>query len=49
MLLNELNVLQEERIKARLSGHFDLEERLIEQIKQIEYYMQKMQMELIQK
>ncbi|MDM8335647.1 DNA primase [Wolbachia pipientis] len=49
MLLKELNSLQEEKTKARLSGNFDLEERLIEQIKQIESSIQEMQMEFIQK
>ncbi|NSX83592.1 DNA primase [Wolbachia endosymbiont of Atemnus politus] len=47
VLLKELNVLQEEKIKARLSSNFDLEEKLIEQIKQIEYNIQAMQMEFI--
>ncbi|WP_265022735.1 DNA primase [Wolbachia endosymbiont (group B) of Ischnura elegans] len=49
VLRKELNVLQEEKIKARLGGNFDLEERLIEQIKQIEDSIQEMQMEFIQK
>lgn len=49
VLQKELNVLQEEKIKARLGGNFDLEERLIEQIKQIEDSIQEMQMEFIQK
>lgn len=49
VLLKELNVLQDEKIKARLSGNLDLEERLIEQIKQIEDSIQEMQMEFIQK
>ncbi|UYC23768.1 DNA primase [Wolbachia endosymbiont of Aedes aegypti] len=49
ILRKELNVLQEEKIKARLGGNFDLEERLIEQIKQIEDSIQEMQMEFIQK
>lgn len=49
VLRKELNVLQEEKIKARLGGNFDLEERLIEQIKQIENSIQEMQMEFIQK
>lgn len=48
VLLKELNVLQEEKINARLSGNFDLEEKLIEQIKQIENNIQEMQMEFIQ-
>ncbi|NSM56962.1 DNA primase [Wolbachia endosymbiont of Atemnus politus] len=47
VLLKELNVLQEEKIKARLNSNFDLEEKLIEQIKQIEYNIQAMQMEFI--
>ncbi len=45
----ELNVLQRERIEARLGGDFDLEERLIEQIEQIESNIREMQMEFIQK
>ncbi|OCA06033.1 DNA primase [Wolbachia endosymbiont of Trichogramma pretiosum] len=49
VLRKELNVLQEEKIKARLGGNFDLEERLIEQIKQIEDSIQEMQMEFIQR
>ncbi len=49
VLRKELNVLQEEKIKARLGGNFDLEERLIEQIRQIEDSIQEMQMEFIQK
>ncbi|OAB80990.1 DNA primase [Wolbachia endosymbiont of Laodelphax striatellus] len=49
VLLKELNVLQDEKIKARLSGNLDLEEKLIEQIKQIESSIQEMQMEFIQK
>ncbi|WP_264720059.1 DNA primase [Wolbachia endosymbiont (group B) of Eucosma cana] len=49
VLRKELNILQEEKIKARLGGNFDLEERLIEQIKQIEDSIQEMQMEFIQK
>ncbi|MGL9760910.1 MAG: DNA primase, partial [Wolbachia sp.] len=49
MLRKELNVLQEEKIKARLGGNFDLEERLIEQIRKIEDSIQEMQMEFIQK
>ncbi|WP_395462808.1 DNA primase [Wolbachia endosymbiont of Cantharis cryptica] len=49
VLLKELNALQKERIEARMNGNFDLEERLIEQIKQIEDNMQEMQMEFIQK
>lgn len=49
VLQKELNVLREEKIKARLGGNFDLEERLIEQIKQIEDSIQEMQMEFIQK
>ncbi|MGL9732002.1 MAG: DNA primase [Wolbachia sp.] len=49
VLRKELNVLQEEKIKARLGGNFDLEERLIEQIRKIEDSIQEMQMEFIQK
>ncbi|RDD35469.1 DNA primase [Wolbachia endosymbiont of Cylisticus convexus] len=49
VLLKELNVLQKEKIKARLSGNLDLEEKLIEQIKQIESSIQEMQMEFIHK
>ncbi|MGL9733124.1 MAG: DNA primase [Wolbachia sp.] len=49
ILRKELNVLQEEKIKARLSGNFYLEERLIEQIRQIEDSIQEIQMEFIQK
>lgn len=49
VLLRELNILQEEKIKARLTGNFDLEKRLIERVKQIESSVQKMQMEFIQK
>jgi len=49
VLQKELNVLREEKIKARLGGNFDLEERLIAQIKQIEDSIQEMQMEFIQK
>ncbi|WCR58117.1 DNA primase [Wolbachia endosymbiont of Ctenocephalides felis wCfeJ] len=49
VLRKELSVLEEEKVRARLSGNFDLEERLIEQIKQIENSMQEMQMEFIQK
>ncbi|MDR2978512.1 MAG: DNA primase [Rickettsiales bacterium] len=49
VLRKELTVLQEEKIKARLGGNFDLEERLIEQIRQIEDSIQEMQMEFIQK
>lgn len=49
VLQKELNVLQEEKIKARLGGNFDLEERIIEKIKQIEDSIQEMQMEFIQK
>ncbi|NUX01587.1 DNA primase [Wolbachia endosymbiont of Madathamugadia hiepei] len=49
VLRKELNVLQEEKTKARLGGNFDLEERLIEQIRQIEDSIQEMQMEFIQK
>jgi DNA primase len=49
VLLEELNSLRKEKIKARLSGNLDLEERLIEQIKQIESNIQEMQMEFIQK
>ncbi|MGL9718106.1 MAG: DNA primase [Wolbachia sp.] len=49
VLQKELNALQKERIEARLSGNFNLEEKLIEHIKQIEYNIQEMQMEFIQK
>ena len=35
VLRKELNVLQKKKLKQRLGGNFDLEERLIEQIKQI--------------
>ncbi|MGL9681614.1 MAG: DNA primase [Wolbachia sp.] len=49
MLRKELNVLQEEKIKARLGGNFDLEERLIEQIRKIEDNIQEIQIEFIQK
>ncbi len=49
MLLKELNALRKERTEARLSGNLDLEERLIEQIKQIESSIQEMQMEFIEK
>ncbi|QOD38747.1 DNA primase [Candidatus Wolbachia massiliensis] len=49
VLLKELNALQKEKTEARLSGNFDLEERLIEQIKQIESNIQEMQMDFIQK
>lgn len=49
VLLKELNALQKEKVEARLSGNFDLEERLMEQIKQIENDMQEMQMQFIQK
>ncbi|OWZ25826.1 DNA primase domain protein, partial [Wolbachia endosymbiont of Wuchereria bancrofti] len=49
VLREELNVLQRERIEARLGGDFDLEERLIEQIEQIESNIREMQMEFIQK
>ncbi|MCA4774716.1 DNA primase [Wolbachia endosymbiont of Mansonella ozzardi] len=49
VLRKELNVLQEEKIRARLGGNFGLEERLIEQIKQIEDSIQEMQMKFIQK
>ncbi|MBA8755980.1 DNA primase [Wolbachia pipientis] len=49
VLLKELNALRKERTEARLSGNLDLEERLIEQIKQIESRIQEMQMEFIEK
>ncbi|QIT36104.1 DNA primase [Wolbachia endosymbiont of Brugia pahangi] len=49
VLRGELNVLQRERIEARLGGDFGLEERLIEQIEQIESNIREMQMEFIQK
>ncbi len=49
VLLKELNILQKEKIKARLSGNFGLEGRLIEQIKKIESSVQEMQMKFIQK
>jgi DNA primase len=49
VLLKELNSLQKEKIEARLSSNFDLEERLIEQIQRIENSMREMQMEFIQK
>ncbi|WP_341808239.1 DNA primase [Wolbachia endosymbiont (group E) of Neria commutata] len=49
VLLKELNSLHKEKVEARLSGNFDLEERLMEQIKQIENDMQEMQMQFIQK
>ncbi|NUX00978.1 DNA primase [Wolbachia endosymbiont of Madathamugadia hiepei] len=49
VLLKELSILQKEKVKARVSGNFDLEERLIEQIKQIESSVQEMQMKFIQK
>ncbi|EEH12175.1 DNA primase, partial [Wolbachia endosymbiont of Muscidifurax uniraptor] len=49
VLLKELNALRKERTEARLSGNLDLEERLIEQIKQIESSIQEMQMEFIEK
>ncbi|AWW50852.1 DNA primase [Wolbachia endosymbiont of Folsomia candida] len=49
VLLKELNALQKEKVEARLNGNFDLEERLMEQIKQIENDMQEMQMQFIQK
>ncbi|WFW29519.1 MAG: DNA primase [Wolbachia endosymbiont of Menacanthus eurysternus] len=44
ILLKELNVLQKEKFKARLGGNFNLEKRLIEQIRQIEHSIQKIQM-----
>ncbi|MDN5248325.1 MAG: DNA primase [Wolbachia endosymbiont of Tyrophagus putrescentiae] len=47
MLLKELNALKKEKVKARLSGNFDLEENLITQIKRVEDNMQEMQMEFI--
>ncbi|MGL9726555.1 MAG: DNA primase, partial [Wolbachia sp.] len=43
VLLKELIALQKERVEARLNDNFDLEERLIEQIKQIENSIQEMQ------
>jgi DNA primase len=49
VLLKELNALRKERTEARLSGNLDLEERLIEQIEQIESNIQEMQMEFIEK
>jgi DNA primase len=49
VLLKELNALRKERTEARLSGNLDLEERLIEQIEQIESNIQEMQMEFIKK
>ncbi|MCV3769410.1 MAG: DNA primase [Wolbachia pipientis] len=49
VLLKELNILQEKKIKARLSGDFFLEERLIKQVKQIESNIREMQMQFIQK
>ncbi len=49
VLLKELNALRKERTEARLSGNLDLEERLIEQIEQIESSIQEMQMEFIEK
>ncbi|QKX02912.1 DNA primase [Wolbachia endosymbiont of Litomosoides sigmodontis] len=49
VLQKVLNTLQKERIEARLGGDFDLEERLIEQIEQIESNIREMQMEFIQK
>ncbi|QKX01135.1 DNA primase [Wolbachia endosymbiont of Dipetalonema caudispina] len=49
VLLKELNILQEKKIKARLSGDFFLEEKLIKQVKQIESNIWKMQMQFIQK
>ncbi|MDD9331774.1 MAG: DNA primase [Wolbachia sp.] len=48
VLLKELNSLQKEKTAARLIGNFDLEERLIEQIKRIEDNIQEIQMEFIQ-
>jgi len=49
VLLKELNALRKERTEARLSGNLDLEERLIEQIEQIESNIQEIQMEFIEK
>jgi DNA primase len=49
VLRKELNSLEKEKIAARLSGNFDLEEKLIIQIKRIENNMQEMQMDFIQK
>lgn len=49
VLLKELNALRKERTEARLSGNIYLEERLIEQIEQIESNIQEMQMEFIEK
>ncbi len=49
VLLKELHALRKERTEARLSGNLDLEERLIEQIEQIESNIQEMQMEFIEK
>ncbi|UWI83186.1 DNA primase [Wolbachia endosymbiont of Howardula sp.] len=47
ILLSELHALKKEKIQARINGHFDLEQKLIVQIKQIESNIQDQQMSLI--
>lgn len=49
MMLNELNFLKKEKTEARISGNFALEEKLIQQITQIESNLLEMQMEFVQK
>ncbi|MBV0899664.1 MAG: DNA primase [Wolbachia endosymbiont of Fragariocoptes setiger] len=49
VLISELHELEKEKIEARLKGNFELEERLIVKIREIENSIQEMQMEFIHK
>lgn len=49
LLLKELYALENERVRARLNKNFDLEERLIMQVKRIQKNLEEMQMEFIHK